>query len=695
MKIRVIGFLALFLIWTSAGLTYDWGEVFTAQGPPQDLVHDAIILSPAQMDSACPDTIYYDDGIGNYLIYGPTNIWADVRFTPADSFELHSVYLKVLNSQNTPGRAATMVLQNGPGNMPTNIVLSNQVPLPNPPPGSDWLDFNFDPPLTFAPLQDFHICYGPAPAGSYPGPGWWTNSDPSGVVPARSYYSTGTSVPPSWTQSAFGDFLIRAGGEYVNPFTDLWNVNTFTTNKMFFLAPGTEVTLKSTIENIGMTDVPTFSILWQIRDNGGNIVYSYEGIYGPINEGQTVAYTAADIWTTSAIGNYFVTSTITVPGESNTTNNNSYLEQYVTTTHGGIPLTYVQETLGGSSTYFTWGITFNLPEEPPAKIDSFSINFGEATAADIAIYLNDGAGNQPGTMVWSTTAAIPGAGVYTFIPEAPGGTLSIFEDMFTIYYEGDGSLMRGGTNFIAASNDSMMTVAWDNNQGWAKMYSGDWPFTVYIDTSNAIPPDPTIDLNVSSIVFDTTMVSDTSWFDLIISNNGGGDPLVINGFAINPPPGIFAVTNYTPPNDTIAAGSSFTYILRFTPQAATAYSTSLGIFNNVVTPFLMVPMSGVGIPFNAVSNGAPSIPTKFELAQNQPNPFNPSTFIGYSLPSASKVELVVFNMKGEKVATLVNQEMPAGYHLAYFNAAKLSSGVYFYRLTAGNFTDMKKMVLMK
>jgi hypothetical protein len=191
------------------------------------------------------------------------------------------------------------------------------------------------------------------------------------------------------------------------------------------------------------------------------------------------------------------------------------------------------------------------------------------------------------------------------------------------------------------------------------------------------------------------MVSDTSWFDLIISNNGGGDPLVINGFAINPPPGIFAVTNYTPPNDTIAAGSSFTYILRFTPQAATAYSTSLGIFNNVVTPFLMVPMSGVGIPFNAVSNGAPSIPTKFELAQNQPNPFNPSTFIGYSLPSASKVELVVFNMKGEKVATLVNQEMPAGYHLAYFNAAKLSSGVYFYRLTAGNFTDMKKMVLMK
>ena len=130
------------------------------------------------------------------------------------------VYLQVLNSQLATGQGAALVLQNNPANgMPTNTVLSDTVLLPNPPPGSTWLSFNFETPILFGPLEDFHICYGPAPAGNYPGPGWWTHSDNSGVVPARSYYgiSTGFQLPSSWTLSSFGDFLIRAGGEYVLP----------------------------------------------------------------------------------------------------------------------------------------------------------------------------------------------------------------------------------------------------------------------------------------------------------------------------------------------------------------------------------------------------------------------------------------------------------------------------------------------
>jgi photosystem II stability/assembly factor-like uncharacterized protein len=88
-------------------------------------------------------------------------------------------------------------------------------------------------------------------------------------------------------------------------------------------------------------------------------------------------------------------------------------------------------------------------------------------------------------------------------------------------------------------------------------------------------------------------------------------------------------------------------------------------------------------------------PTRFALEQNYPNPFNPSTEIKYQVSGVSDVRLDVFDMLGRKVATLVNQRQAAGAYQVNFNAATLSSGVYFYRLQAGTFNDTKKMLLVK
>ncbi len=85
----------------------------------------------------------------------------------------------------------------------------------------------------------------------------------------------------------------------------------------------------------------------------------------------------------------------------------------------------------------------------------------------------------------------------------------------------------------------------------------------------------------------------------------------------------------------------------------------------------------------------------FELAQNFPNPFNPSTVISYQLSTTSLVRLDVFDMLGRRVTTLVNEAQPAGTHSVLFNAATLASGVYFYRLQAGNNVATKKMMLVK
>ncbi|MCX6163078.1 MAG: agmatine deiminase family protein [Ignavibacteriae bacterium] len=88
-------------------------------------------------------------------------------------------------------------------------------------------------------------------------------------------------------------------------------------------------------------------------------------------------------------------------------------------------------------------------------------------------------------------------------------------------------------------------------------------------------------------------------------------------------------------------------------------------------------------------------PVKFELMQNYPNPFNPSTKIGYSLKSDSYVTLKVFDALGREVTVLVNGYRKAGVYNETFDASDLAQGVYFYRLSAGDFTDVKKGVLVK
>lgn len=89
------------------------------------------------------------------------------------------------------------------------------------------------------------------------------------------------------------------------------------------------------------------------------------------------------------------------------------------------------------------------------------------------------------------------------------------------------------------------------------------------------------------------------------------------------------------------------------------------------------------------------VPTVYNLEQNYPNPFNPNTIISYSLPKAGTVKLEVFNSLGQKVVTLVDQNMPIGNHSINFDSKNLSSGVYFYRIESGGFVQVRSMVLIK
>ncbi|MCL4279869.1 MAG: T9SS type A sorting domain-containing protein, partial [Ignavibacteriaceae bacterium] len=85
----------------------------------------------------------------------------------------------------------------------------------------------------------------------------------------------------------------------------------------------------------------------------------------------------------------------------------------------------------------------------------------------------------------------------------------------------------------------------------------------------------------------------------------------------------------------------------------------------------------------------------YSLSQNYPNPFNPTTTISYSIKSPGLVSLKVYDILGTEVASLVNENQEAGNYSVEFNAYNLTSGIYFYTLTSGNFVETKKLILLK
>jgi len=102
-----------------------------------------------------------------------------------------------------------------------------------------------------------------------------------------------------------------------------------------------------------------------------------------------------------------------------------------------------------------------------------------------------------------------------------------------------------------------------------------------------------------------------------------------------------------------------------------------------------------GYDLTSLTAAFSALPSELTLDQNHPNPFNPSTEISFSLPAASDVELRVFNIAGQLVTTLVDGHLDGGYHSVTWDARQYASGVYFYRLTAGQTVETKKMVLLK
>jgi uncharacterized protein (DUF1501 family) len=188
----------------------------------------------------------------------------------------------------------------------------------------------------------------------------------------------------------------------------------------------------------------------------------------------------------------------------------------------------------------------------------------------------------------------------------------------------------------------------------------------------------------------------------IKSNSSGGtdhgttEPIILFGANVNP--SVIGTSPVLPASATVNDNlplqfdfrSVYTSLLKdwFGASQAEITSAVTGTITNPLTSSVIAPGAVAGV-------GSSPVPREFSLDQNYPNPFNPSTTIRFELPRGAQVLLEVFNTAGQKVAVLIDGDLPAGVHQVTFDARTLASGAYFYRLLAGEYQETRKMLLVR
>lgn len=190
----------------------------------------------------------------------------------------------------------------------------------------------------------------------------------------------------------------------------------------------------------------------------------------------------------------------------------------------------------------------------------------------------------------------------------------------------------------------------------------------------------TINISASDFQFSPSTISDAVVGDTIKWNwVNGGHTTTCNGSS-----GTSRPAGADPWDENLNSGNpTFLYVI-----------TIQGTYNYVCTPH-SPSMAGTIIASPSSITQLNEIAASYKLSQNFPNPFNPSTKINFSIPVSSNVFLKIYNSIGQEVATLVNERMNSGSYRVDWNAINYSSGVYYYKIVAGDFVETRKMFLMR
>jgi hypothetical protein len=283
----------------------------------------------------------------------------------------------------------------------------------------------------------------------------------------------------------------------------------------------------------------------------------------------------------------------------------------------------------------------------------------------------------------------------------PFGVINI--DTIFYDYNADSSIAtpnmtKEATRNLLVSNNNNF-VKQNIKDYWAVATSGDTTYHGFV------VPDPNFYDGFMNSRSRAMFENDATWPGLVLENTTSLDPQFQDYFDYSDTLITYSKYNYKyawpnatkssfmldPDGEPLMPTDPMVYNLKITNSALRTASTTGGPIGDLTWELA----SGYNTPKITDVKEINSLPTDFVLEQNYPNPFNPSTTINFSVGKASNVKLTVYNMLGQKVATLVNNFMNAGSYEVKFNASRLASGIYFYSLEAGNMKLNKKMMLLK
>ncbi len=649
------------------------------------------------LDETFNDSIYYHNFTNRFYYYSDAaDFYSGVRFTAPANFTLQA--FRFLVSRGGEFDATTVQVYSNDGGQPDELLLTI---LDNEAPNSITLLDDWDTPpawieclideddyIDFEIGEDFWIVVGPVPGET--NTDWSTVIDDDGAVPGDRSKTGFNDSPTNLGSTVPYDYIFHALGAYDGTFVDLVGMTCYNDIQQFQLDANTPVTFTGRFRNAGTTASEAGTVTFAVADENGDEVFSTTADLPSVAalNADTVLVTATETWTPTTTGRYIVTATAAGGEENDTENNTAYLLQQVVALgdwyvydDGDFNVNINMSATDGYGTRF-------YPTSYPAQIDSATWYFGSDTE-DITLVVWIIADNQYATVWELTTDVVEGWNAFEITSEDYPEGIGINDGSFVLGMYGDGSYSVDSEPPVAASNYDMPNVgmSYDGSSLYLSE-SGNGGMRAMISRGVA----PELQFPETTVSFFGVEPGSVGEAKFLIINNGTGIGRV-DSVRISPTISDVVSVDESFPFAVEADSLPHEMTFLWAPTAAGNLSGGALLYHN--DPNAQNPITVMISGTNDVLEISAAVPESYFMDQNYPNPFNPTTSVRFGLKEAGHVRLTVYNVMGQEVMRVVDQQLSTGVHEAVFDASRLASGIYYYSIEVNNFTDMKKMTLVK
>lgn len=682
--------------------------------------------NPARDPAGDDEITYCGDPSVYWSTGGASQIWTRVRFTTPSAFTLQMIKAAPSNPNNVAAPFTISVYRENGNNLGQRLytkTLNEGLPQE----GAPWYEFDLGENnyIDFADGVTFSVVYGPCP-GINPqggGRGYWPQSDGAGNFNDRSYLFIGQAPSNNhadWTDVVRtlggGDLCVIANGT-LEQFMDLSVASVYNSNQnipfggRFLVKTNEEKSIFANLKNLGSIDVDVCLVTFTCQDIEGEAIWSRDIVVENLDAHDSVQVECDTTFSMDAPGRFYIWASVFADDDASGENNISGLEQTTWDPIDGADefVGYTDGIVDGSIGGDGFGACFPKPsDEFLYELRGFRVLVFPTAEGEHEVPVAAGIFDQNNQSyqffyqdTFYTDGSLDSQYITVDLTEELEEEAQIIIDgpteMFAVFARaGDGlRIGQDGTPPSAGGNTLMPSVMWFSTADFGQVgpsESSDYAIEAQIAKSNRLPAGPFVRIEPDTLDFGAVTIGQDHVINAMFIGTGT-DTVFVTRIAIP----VSARNFVTLDKQVFAVASNETTMVNVTFHANvdTTIAATLIVSSNWEgrRNFNWRLRADASLSIN--ENVRPGVPGEYTLNQNYPNPFNPTTSIDFALANSGEVTFAVFDMSGRLVGDQFSGRLEAGFHSFNFDATNLPAGVYSYRLTAGEFTSTKKMVLMK